>query len=321
MKVYKIFTLLAVALTGLVSCEEYDQHVYYPAPEPKSEIGKMLVGNTNYVYSIYNDNSYKIHPAVEVTELSYLNNEGRSMRTFWFKVDLTNPEISLECVAPGGKMAVGGQAEPLSKMLSHVDKEGHKVIAGINTDFGGGAGPQGAYWMAGTAVKPNFIYLKDRPRCFVSITKDGTAHIGTEEEFPAYEASNKSKMSELFCGSPMLVVDGKKEIAVPNDLDAESHPRTAIGIMPDKTTVYLLVVDGRRYTYSNGMYLDILADCFLALGCEQALNLDGGGSSTFIVAKDGEFGDPGRMAVLNWPNDGGGIERDLHNGLAIVVKN
>ena len=126
-------------------------------------------------------------------------------------------------------------------------------------------------------------------------------------------------MGNVFCGSPRLIVDGKIDIAVPNDLDSESHPRTAIGIMPDKTTVYLMVVDGRRYTYSNGMYLQILAEMFLALGCDQALNLDGGGSSTFIVARDGDLGDQKRMEVRNWPNDGGGTERLLHNGLAIVL--
>ena len=301
------------------ACTEYDQQVNYPAPDPKSEIGKKLVENTKYIYSIYNDDSYQLHPGVEVTELAYLNNEGRSLRTFWYKIDLTNPEISLECVAPFGKPAVGGQNEVLSKMLSYVDKAGHKVLGGINTDFGGGAGPQGVYWMNGECVKDKFSFLQDRPRCFVNIGKDKTVEMGTEEEYPAYLAANKANMGNVFCGSPRLIVDGKIDIEVPNDLDSESHPRTAIGIMPDKTTVYLMVVDGRRYTYSNGMYLQILAEMFLALGCDQALNLDGGGSSTFIVARDGELGDQKRMEVRNWPNDGGGTERLLHNGLAIVL--
>jgi hypothetical protein len=67
------------------------------------------------------------------------------------------------------------------------------------------------------------------------------------------------------------------------------------------------------------MYLQILAEMFLALGCDEALNLDGGGSSTFIIAQDGAYGDPKRMDVRNWPNDGGGSERGLHNGLAIIA--
>lgn len=323
MKINRTFTFIAAALLGFASCQEYDQQVNYPAPQPKSEIAKKLVENTKYVYSIYTDNSYKIHDAVEVTELAYLNNEGRSLRTFWYKIDLTNPNIALECITPLNKEAVGegaGGSEVLSKMLSHVDREGHKVLGGTNSDFGGGAGPQGAYWMGGKCIKSKFGFLENRPRCFVSISKDKKVHMGTEEEYADYVAANEANISELFCGSPRLIKDGKIEIAVPNDLDSESHPRTAIGIMPDKTTVYILVVDGRRYTYSNGMYLQVLADCFQALGCEQALNLDGGGSSTFIVAKEGTLGDPARFEVKNWPNDGGGIERELWNGLAIIQK-
>lgn len=319
MKINKILTLSAVALMSLAACEEYDQQVNYPAPEPKSEIGKKLVENTDYIYSIYNDDSYKLHPGVEVTELAYLNNEGRSIRAFWYKIDLTNPEITLECVTPNDNPFVSGANEVLSSMLSHVDRAGHEVLGGINSDFGGGLGPQGIYWKGGVCLKDKFTPLANRPRCFVSITKDKKVDIGTEAEFPDYLAANADKMSEVFCGSPRLIVDGKIDIAVPNDLDSESHPRTAIGVMPDGTTVYLMVVDGRRYTYSNGMYLNILADMFYALGCKEALNLDGGGSSTFIVAREGQLGDPERMDVRNWPNDGGGVERLLHNGLAIVA--
>lgn len=320
MKINRIFTFLAAALLCFAACQEYDQQVNYPKADPKSDIGKKLVENTKYIHSIYNDNTYKLHEAVEVTELAYLNNEGRSIRTFWYKIDLTNPNISLECITPFNKEAVGAGVEPLSDMLSHVDREGHKVLGGTNSDFGGGAGPQGAFWMGGKCIKSKFGYLENRPRCFVSITKDKKVHMGTEEEYNEYVAANEANMSELFCGSPRLIKDGKIDIAVPNDLDSESHPRTAIGIMPDKTTVYIMVVDGRRYTYSNGMYLPILADMFYALGCEQALNLDGGGSSTFIVGKDGQLGNPERFEVKNWPNDGGGVERELWNGLAIIQK-
>lgn len=319
MKINKILILSAVALMGLAACEEYDQQVNYPAPDPKSEIGKKLVENTDYIYSIYNDDSYQLHAGVEVTELAYLNNEGRSIRTFWYKIDLTEPTIALECITPNNNDFVSGASEVLSSMLSHVDRAGHEVLGGINTDFGGGLGPQGIYWKGGVCLKDKFTPLADRPRCYVSITKDRKVDIGTEAEFPEYLAANTDKMAEVFCGSPRLIADGKIDIAVPNDLDSESHPRTAIGVMPDKTTVYLLVVDGRRYTYSNGMYLQILAEMFQALGCQEALNLDGGGSSTFIVARDGELGDAARMDVRNWPNDGGGVERELHNGLAIIA--
>jgi Phosphodiester glycosidase len=58
----------------------------------------------------------------------------------------------------------------------------------------------------------------------------------------------------------------------------ELHPRTAVGFKRDGTWV-LVVVDGRQPEISIGMSLDELARLMLALGCADALNLDGGGSS------------------------------------------
>lgn len=303
--------LLALALlAGLLgSCKDYPQSVEYPDPAPVSEIGRTLVEKTDQIRVVYKDESYTVHKGVEVTEMAYLSSEGRSMRTFWYKIDMTEPTVLLECVTPFGRGVPGGEPEVLSAMLSHVDAPGHRVLGGTNSDFGGGAGPQGVYWSNGMCVKPNFIPLQDRPRCFVYITRDRKIGIGYEAEYKEILAAEGGVFEQAFCGSPRLIVDGKIDIDEPNDLDAASHPRTAIGIADGGKTVYLLVVDGRRYTYSNGMYLRTLAENFLALGCTEALNLDGGGSSTFIV--DGK--------VLNWPNDNGGEERLLYNGLAIIA--
>ena len=127
MKTYKALTLFAAALLTFAACEEYDQQCQYPAAAPKSEIGKKLVENTKYIYSVYSDESWELEPGVEVTELSYLNNEGRSMRTFWYKIDLTQSNISLECITPQNLQSTSALCEPLSTMLSRVDKEGHKA--------------------------------------------------------------------------------------------------------------------------------------------------------------------------------------------------
>ena len=231
------------------------------------------------------------------------------MRTFWFKIDMTEPTVMLECITPFARGVPGGISEVLSEMLAHVDAPGHRVLGGTNSDFGGNAGPQGIYWSNGICVKPNFIAVENRPRYFVYITENRKIGIGSEAEYKDVLAAEGGSFFQAFCGSPRLMAEGKIAVDDPNDLDEAAHPRTAIGIADGGKTVYLMVVDGRRYTYSNGMYLNTLAECFLALGCSEALNLDGGGSSTFIV--DGK--------VLNWPNDNGGAERLLWNGLAIIA--
>jgi len=84
------------------------------------------------------------------------------------------------------------------------------------------------------------------------------------------------------------------------------HPRTAIGF--NDMYFFLLVVDGRRNDLSIGMTLPELADFMLRLGCTEAMNLDGGGSSTFWL--DGK--------IMNSPSDG--HERHIANGLILVQK-
>lgn len=82
------------------------------------------------------------------------------------------------------------------------------------------------------------------------------------------------------------------------------HPRTAIGW--NAKHYFLLVVDGRQQDLSVGMSLPELADMMLGLGCTDAMNLDGGGSSTFWLAG----------SVMNSPSDG--RERRVANGLILL---
>jgi hypothetical protein len=84
------------------------------------------------------------------------------------------------------------------------------------------------------------------------------------------------------------------------------HPRTAVGFSRDSTTLFLVVVDGRS-TASVGMTLVELAALMRRVGAWQALNFDGGGSTTMVV--DG--------AVVNVPSDATG-EREVGNALLVV---
>jgi exopolysaccharide biosynthesis protein len=94
--------------------------------------------------------------------------------------------------------------------------------------------------------------------------------------------------------------------------DRELHPRTAIGIDRETGQVLMLVVDGRQ-TFSRGYTMVELANLMQTLGAEDALNLDGGGSSTMLAL------DPiGRIGVRNSPSDG--FERRVGNGLEITYR-
>lgn len=99
--------------------------------------------------------------------------------------------------------------------------------------------------------------------------------VKTEIEFtPSIE-----NVETAFGGGTLLLKDGKKTEITHNA--AGNNPRSAIGTNDDGTVVYFITVDGRQ-NGSRGVSLSELADICLDLGCVNALNLDGGGSTQMV---------------------------------------
>lgn len=100
--------------------------------------------------------------------------------------------------------------------------------------------------------------------------------------FPAW------KMRTAVGGGPVLLQNG--EIKVTNNEELkfagkaidDKHPRTAMGYTKDNKLI-ILVVEGRHSGVAEGATLTQLAQLFKDLGCREALNLDGGGSSCMLV--------------------------------------
>jgi hypothetical protein len=80
--------------------------------------------------------------------------------------------------------------------------------------------------------------------------------------------------------------------------DTERHPRTMIGV-DGGGSIWLVAVDGRNPALSLGMTFAELQRLARALGLRDALNLDGGGSTTMVV----------KNVVVNHPSDAGGPRR------------
>jgi endonuclease/exonuclease/phosphatase family metal-dependent hydrolase len=114
-------------------------------------------------------------------------------------------------------------------------------------------------------------------------------------------------------GWPRIVRDGRS-VAEYSDIvegtapgfSAHRHPRTAVGISRDNSTLYLMTVDGRRES-DGGMTLPELAQVMIDLGSYEAMNFDGGGSTTMVV--EGK--------VVNRPSDAAG-ERPVGSALLVV---
>jgi hypothetical protein len=108
-------------------------------------------------------------------------------------------------------------------------------------------------------------------------------------------------------GGPHLLARGLvSDEGFTNTLVGRRHPRTALGVLPDGR-ILLLVVDGRSPPHSLGMTLVELALEMRRLGAVDAMNLDGGGSSTMVVS--------GR--VVNLPSDENG-ERAVATSLLVL---
>lgn len=88
-------------------------------------------------------------------------------------------------------------------------------------------------------------------------------------------------------------------------LNLSHEPRTALGYNAD--TLFLVVADGRQPKYSTGLTLYELASILIELGATEAINLDGGSSSTFVV----------NDTVVNKPS--GQQERDVLNAVFITA--
>ncbi len=88
------------------------------------------------------------------------------------------------------------------------------------------------------------------------------------------------------------------------ELNLSHEPRTALGYNAD--TLFLVVADGRQPKYSTGLTLYELASILIELGATEAINLDGGSSSTFVV----------NNKVINQPS--GRREREVLNAVFIT---
>ncbi|MBX3281329.1 MAG: phosphodiester glycosidase family protein [Acidobacteria bacterium] len=113
-------------------------------------------------------------------------------------------------------------------------------------------------------------------------------------------------------GVPRLIRNGKIDITWNEERASKSfvetrHPRTAVAILKDGKCL-LLTADGRSET-SGGIDLYDLADILLELGAVDAMNLDGGGSTTMVLDDK----------VVNQPSDKGG-ERKVGDALIVTLR-
>lgn len=92
------------------------------------------------------------------------------------------------------------------------------------------------------------------------------------------------------------------------------NPRTAMGYNTATNKLFLATIDGRRTGFSEGMYLREVADLLDSYGAMEAINLDGGGSTTMAMDYYGDGAT--RSQLINTPS---GSERYVGASLAVFA--
>lgn len=182
----------------------------------------------------------------------------------------TNPhgaEMTLRVVEPAGPLRLGRTA---------------RVEIGAVVDGGAGAIPPDGVVLSGHGAGADAL------RSLAARVADGRAG-----RHALLRLDAAGSVEESVGGAPVLVREGRRWVG--NDgspFVAGRHPRTVVGWTAAGETL-LVTADGRVPGHSLGLSLPETADVLVALGATEAINLDGGGSTTHVV----------RGGVRNRPSD------------------
>lgn len=183
------------------------------------------------------------------------------------------------------------------------------VVGAINAggyDMSNGR-PTGAFIMSGTVIN-------EPTSTTFWIDKEGNAHITSAQECNAALAAGN--VLEAVASFGDIFEDGHAR----SDLDNSTRAsRTAIGIKADGTVV-MMMVDGRQAPYSVGMTMAEVGATMESLGCAQAVNLDGGGSSTFATQREGESENDTSAGLTLRCRPSDGYERKVSNTIMVLSK-
>lgn len=254
-----------------------------------SLVGLLVLGSAvSWASPAQADEALWSTPATGLTLLDFTSADQHMTLLF---VDLCAAGISLRATADGER---GRKTSSFGALVG--------AQAAINGDFFGGG-----YNTDGIAMSGGAQWGLGQDHSYVTPIAFGQNRVSIP--FHGEETGPEGWMREVVSGHPSLLVGGVHQ---DNNGDAglclNRHPRTAIGLSADRKTLLLAVVDGRRAN-RIGMTCDELSGLMAFWGITDAVNLDGGGSSTMWIAGRG---------VVNFPSDSSG-ERTVGNHLAVYA--
>lgn len=254
----------------------------------------------NDLYTVFSSETAVLAPGVTQQIKMATTADGKQIVYYLATGDLTREDVNVYAnyhnndPTQGWEMQrVLDQANAAQERHSDPDSEhyieNYNVIASVN---GAGFNMQTGE-PAGVLVMGGVEYSPISSSGFFGILKDGTPVIGTQEE---YNTIYKGQVAEAISGfGSRLIKDGK----IIEGLSDDRASRTAVGITKTGKVVFM-VLDGRQEPFSAGGGYRTLAQILLEAGCVEAVNLDGGGSTTFVAKQPGDE----ELSVVNRPSDG-----------------
>ena len=247
--------------------------------------------------------SEEVAPGIIYTEIVYTDKDSAYVRTY--AISIAPGAASIQTTMPSDSAEKIGSVSNMKNQLSAAISNGKNVIAGVNADF---FDMGGTNVMRGLCIKDGQFISGTGDRPWFGITTDGEAVMGIANEYVQY----KDKLTTAVGASHVIIRNGGTDnLSIGTEFSDTRHPRTAAGVTDDGTVV-LVVVDGRQPEISNGASLADLTYIMASLGCTKAVNLDGGGSSTFILKNE-----KGELITENSPS--AGSLRAVANGLMVVL--
>ena len=277
-----------------------------PKPEPKPD---------NAYYSVFSSDTTTVAPGVTQTINYALTKDDKQIVYYIATADIAREDVSIHANYHANDPSQGWAMSRVSDQMAAAQKrhsdpsdtanyvEHYNAVVGVNADFYNmttGA-PGGALVMDGVE------YHGGTSENFFAILKDGTAMIGGPSDYAAYQ----DQIQEAVGGSVYLVKEGKSVVTSAADYYNSRHSRTCVGITAEGKVV-MMVLDGRQEPFSAGGSAEELAQIMLDAGCVTAINLDGGGSTTFVAKQEGSD----TLTVVNRPSDG--YERSVSSSLMVV---
>ena len=287
--------------------------------------------NTNYradyqseTHTVFKHTEETLAPGVEYYNNYAYSSEGKQMVYYVTTADINRDDVicqisykDMQCENLGmSKLteqvaaANAKYSDPENESLTdyereHYANENYVVVSATNGNgYNMSTGKPSGAWAMGGTVAQDMGNLG-----FLAILKDGKAVVGrTMDEWNSYKEQGIAEAINAF-GS-ILVWDGED---VTNKSATARASRTMIGVTEDGKVV-TAVLDGRQEPFSCGGSYHELAQIMLEAGCKYAINLDGGGSTTFVKRSPGEE----EAKIVNRPSDGS--ERSISNGIIIASK-